>query len=103
MADAVIDSLGEPEDWDGYGGVVTLMDVATPGSYWLNPPVPRDENSNAVNPRELMEAVVPAEPGPAVQEQEELAPAEDAEEELTAEELAVLADMDIAPRRRPRP
>lgn len=44
LADAVVDSF------EDIGGV---DDIATPGSYWLNPPHPRDDEGYAVDP-ELM-------------------------------------------------
>lgn len=44
LADAIID------DYDLY-----LEDVATPGSFWLNPPYPRDDEGNKVDFFEMME------------------------------------------------
>lgn len=44
LADAVIDSYEE---------IRGLDDIATPGSYWLNPPHPRDDEGNAVDPHWL--------------------------------------------------
>lgn len=43
LADAVIDSI------DFY-----LDEIATPGSFWLNPPNPQDENGNKVDIHELI-------------------------------------------------
>jgi hypothetical protein len=45
LADAIVAGLGSDDDWE----VVTLDDIATPGSYWLNPPVGQDEAGNIVN------------------------------------------------------
>ncbi|GKY91037.1 hypothetical protein MPSEU_000076500 [Mayamaea pseudoterrestris] len=45
LADAVI------HDFEN----VWLQDVATPGSFWLNPPTPRDNDGNTVNVEELMQ------------------------------------------------
>mmetsp|Transcript_12503 Transcript_12503/g.27727 ORF Transcript_12503/g.27727 Transcript_12503/m.27727 type:complete len:427 (-) Transcript_12503:99-1379(-) len=45
LADAIVPGLGSDDDWE----VVSLDDIATPGSYWLNPPVSRDEDGNRVN------------------------------------------------------
>ena len=45
LADAIVTGLGADDDWE----VVTLDDIATPGSYWLNPPVGKDEAGNRVN------------------------------------------------------
>jgi hypothetical protein len=44
ISDAVIDSLEE----------ICLDDIATPGSFWLNPPHARDDESNTVDPVEVM-------------------------------------------------
>ena len=32
-----------------------MDDIATPGSFWLNPPHPRDDEGNAVDPILIME------------------------------------------------
>jgi hypothetical protein len=47
LADAVI----EDGDWSSIG----MDDIATPGSFWLNPPHSRDDEGNAVDPLEVME------------------------------------------------
>jgi hypothetical protein len=44
ISDAVVDSLDE----------ISLDDIATPGSFWLNPPHARDFQNNAVDPLEVM-------------------------------------------------
>ena len=44
LADAVVDEIH-------FG----IDDVATPGSFWLNPPHPRDDEGNKVDPYELVE------------------------------------------------
>ena len=44
LADAVVDEID-------FG----IDDVATPGSFWLNPPHPRDDEGNKVDPYELVE------------------------------------------------
>jgi len=41
LADAIID-----DDWES----ITMDDIATPGSFWLNPPHPKDDDGNAVDP-----------------------------------------------------
>jgi hypothetical protein len=48
LADAVL--LEEDNDRIDFG----VDDIATPGSYWLNPPHPRDDRGNAVDPYELL-------------------------------------------------
>jgi hypothetical protein len=45
LADAIVD------DWDE----ITVDDVATPGSFWLNPPHPKDDEGNRVDIYELMD------------------------------------------------
>lgn len=47
LADAVIDA----GDWSSIG----MDDIATPGSFWLNPPHSRDEEGNRVDPLVVME------------------------------------------------
>ena len=42
LADAVVDIIDFGVD-----------DIATPGSFWLNPPHPRDDEGNAVDPYNL--------------------------------------------------
>ena len=45
LADAIVTGLGSDDDWE----VVRLDDIATPGGYWLNPPVGKDEAGNRAN------------------------------------------------------
>lgn len=49
LADAVVDDGG---GWES----VSMDDIATPGSFWLNPPHPRDDEGNKVDPVSVMEA-----------------------------------------------
>jgi hypothetical protein len=44
LADAIVNG------WDEF----TVDDIATPGSFWLNPPHPRDDQSNAVDPERVI-------------------------------------------------
>jgi hypothetical protein len=44
LADAIVNG------WDEF----TVDDIATPGSFWLNPPHPRDDHSNGVDPELVM-------------------------------------------------
>ena len=46
LADAVID-----DDWE----TICMDDIATPGSFWLNPPHPKDDEGNAVDIQSVME------------------------------------------------
>lgn len=48
LADAVID------DGDFWANIY-MDDIATPGSFWLNPPHPRDDEGNGVDPLLVME------------------------------------------------
>ena len=59
LADAIVTGLGADDDWE----VVTLDDIATPGSYWLNPPVGKDEDGNRVNLVALCDAFQQARSG----------------------------------------
>lgn len=45
LADAIVD------EWDE----LCIDDVATPGSYWLNPPHPKDDDGNRVDVYDIME------------------------------------------------
>jgi beta-phosphoglucomutase-like phosphatase (HAD superfamily) len=44
LADAMVDG------WDD----ISVDDIATPGSFWLNPPHPKDDEGNAVDPHAVM-------------------------------------------------
>jgi hypothetical protein len=93
ISDAVVDSL---ED------IRSLDDIATPGSFWLNPPHARDDQSNKVDPLEVMlqyereaandlhyELNVP------IQESQDSNDESEAVEDMSDDELArILADMD---------
>jgi hypothetical protein len=46
LADAVVD-----DDWES----ICMDDIATPGSFWLNPPHPKDDEGNAVDVLSVME------------------------------------------------
>ena len=37
LVDGVVSTLGDENDWS----IVTIDDISTPGSFWLNPPYPR--------------------------------------------------------------
>ena len=45
VSDGIIDTLGTENDWE----MVTMDDISTPGSFWLNMAQPRDENGDRVN------------------------------------------------------
>lgn len=79
LADAVID----------YGDCwanVYMDDIATPGSFWLNPPHPRDDEGNGVDPLLVMERC----------EREGIVAGADTEEDEANDDYlaTILADMD---------
>jgi hypothetical protein len=49
LADAVLEVDEVRELW--------LEDIATPGSFWLNPPHPRDDKGNRVDPEQIISEV----------------------------------------------
>lgn len=52
LADAIID---DDDDDGGSWESIGMDDIATPGSFWLNPPHPRDDDGNKVDPISVME------------------------------------------------
>eukprot|EP00667_Euglena_gracilis_P011642 EG_transcript_11905 len=87
VADAVVSTLGEEGDWE----VVTVDDISTPGSFWLNPPYPRDEFGNKVDWMQVMVSLTrssEAVGGDASPEGDGLGP-----DGLTDAERAILADI----------
>jgi len=80
MADAVFDCIGDRGD-ENFG----IDDLTTPGSFWLNPPLPVDENGNWYKAPTM---------GAPAQQTGETSPAPSADDGLTAEERAILADME---------
>lgn len=54
LVDGVVSSIGEENDWD----IVTLDSISTPGSFWLNPPSPRDNDGNQVNPDDVVQEFI---------------------------------------------
>ena len=47
---------GETEDLDYYWESINMDDIATPGSFWLNPPLPKDDEGNGVNVLSIIES-----------------------------------------------
>jgi hypothetical protein len=86
LADAVIDD----GDWSSIG----MDDIATPGSFWLNPPHSRDDDGNAVDPLKVMERYNTdgSEPWSASSTQDGTTPQEEAVDDGYL--AAILADMD---------
>lgn len=91
LADAVM--------FDGCWETVCIDDVATPGSFWLNPSHPRDDVMNAVDPETVM-AEYENNNNSNVRGREELSSGgggdvDDENEDLSDDQLAaILADMD---------
>lgn len=50
LADAVVETLGTKDDWE----MITLDSISTPGSFWLNPPMARDDDGNRVDTDDLI-------------------------------------------------
>jgi hypothetical protein len=80
----------------------SLDDIATPGSFWLNPPHARDDQGNKVDPLEVMlqyeeeaaKSYLRVEGSVSVQSQDSEDSSE-AVEDMSDDELArILADMD---------
>jgi hypothetical protein len=64
LADAVVD---DNHDWPS----LFMDNIATPGSYWLNPPHPREDNGNAVDVERVIQAYEDAAAAAAVGNNEE--------------------------------
>lgn len=81
LADAVVDDFS----WDS----IYMDDIATPGAYWLNPPHPKDDFGNAVDPEAVMNAYENQE------ETDMMARQQEEGDELSEDQLAaILADID---------
>ena len=93
LADAIVTGLGADDDWE----VVTLDDIATPGSYWLNPPVGKDEAGNRVNLVALCDAFQQARSGQVETAVSTCSSAFDdkSDDSMSEDEMAkILADLD---------
>jgi hypothetical protein len=88
LADAVIDY-----DWES----IVMDDIATPGSFWLNPPHPKDDEGNAVDPISIIQAFDELDPSKMSEATKQpvnndlVISEDDADDEYLA---AILADMD---------
>jgi hypothetical protein len=51
VSDGIVETLGTEDDWE----IVTMDDISTPGSFWLNMAVPKDENGDRVSAYDLIE------------------------------------------------
>eukprot|EP00563_Minutocellus_polymorphus_P014045 CAMPEP_0181052698 /NCGR_PEP_ID=MMETSP1070-20121207/17727_1 /TAXON_ID=265543 /ORGANISM="Minutocellus polymorphus, Strain NH13" /LENGTH=333 /DNA_ID=CAMNT_0023131805 /DNA_START=199 /DNA_END=1200 /DNA_ORIENTATION=+ len=97
LADAIVTGLGSDDAWE----VVTLDDIATPGSYWLNPPVGKDEAGNIVNLVALCNAFQQARSAQGERSDIPASPSSSAtsgmrgDDEMSEDEMAkILADLD---------
>lgn len=92
VADGIISSLGTEEDWE----MVTVDDVSTPGSFWLNMMQPKDEEGFTVNTFEIINEFIIRRKGEKMEESPTVSrKSDDEDEELDEEELArILADLD---------
>ena len=95
LADAIVTGLGADDDWE----IVLLDDIATPGSYWLNPPVGKDEAGNRVNLVALCDAFWQARSGrgeSAAESPTSLLTLDDkSDDSMSEDEMAkILADLD---------
>ena len=50
VSDAVVETLGTEDDWE----MVTIDNVSTPGSFWLNMMQPKDENGDRVGTNDVI-------------------------------------------------
>ena len=46
----------EITDLEYYWQSINMDDIATPGSFWLNPPLPKDDEGNGVNVLSIIES-----------------------------------------------
>jgi hypothetical protein len=54
IADGIVKSLGTENDWE----MVTIDDISTPGSFWLNMMQPKDENGSVVQTEAIIKDFV---------------------------------------------
>ena len=47
---------GENTDLEYYWETINMDDIATPGSFWLNPPLPKDDEGNGVSTPSIIES-----------------------------------------------
>jgi len=51
VADAIVESLGTEEDWE----MITIDDISTPGSFWLNMMQPKDADGYRISTEDIIE------------------------------------------------
>ena len=54
IADGIVESLGTEDDWE----MVTLDDISSPGSFWLNMMQAKDEDGYTVNTETIIEGFI---------------------------------------------
>ena len=52
---------GDTADLDYYWESITMDDIATPGSFWLNPPLPKDDDGYRVDVMSIIQSYENAE------------------------------------------
>lgn len=84
LADAIVD------EWDE----LCIDDIATPGSYWLNPPHPKDDEGNRVDIYDIMDYYERSE-GEETNESTKMSPLPPPPPTMDDDEMArILADLD---------
>lgn len=66
---------GDTADLEYYWESITMDDITTPGSFWLNPPLPKDDEGNRVDVNAIIRSYETAEESSVPQADEE--PTED--------------------------
>mmetsp|Transcript_10843 Transcript_10843/g.26046 ORF Transcript_10843/g.26046 Transcript_10843/m.26046 type:complete len:313 (+) Transcript_10843:103-1041(+) len=59
LADGVINFVSDGDkiaDLENHWESINMDDIATPGSFWLNPPLPKDDEGNGVNVLSIIES-----------------------------------------------
>lgn len=54
VCDGIVESYGTKDDWS----MVTIDDISTPGSFWLNMAQPKDEYGNKVDSKSILTSMV---------------------------------------------
>jgi len=59
LADGIMNfdsDSGDNADLEYYWESINMDDIATPGSFWLNPPLPKDDDGNSVNVQSIIQS-----------------------------------------------
>ena len=54
LADGIVSSIGTEQDWE----MITIDDISTPGSYWLNMMTPKDADGYRVNTEDCIKEIM---------------------------------------------